>query len=59
MTVADLILEGIELFNVILAKNKEHFRLNKHFIRKYSLRRSKKSGKPDLDIPGIVFVNKL
>ncbi len=55
MRVSQLVKEGIELFNEILSKSDCNFILDSKRNSEYTLRRSKKNGKPDMEIPGSLY----
>lgn len=54
VTVCDLIKECIKMFNELFEKENFPVRLNTD-ISKYKIRPSKKSGKPDYDLPSIIL----
>jgi hypothetical protein len=56
MTISELIKEGVELFNPILSSSDANFLLDSKKCSEYKLRRSKKNGKPDMEIPGTLLV---
>jgi hypothetical protein len=55
MTVSELVKEGVELFNEILSKSCNNLVLDSKKYSEYTLRRSKKNGKPDMEIPGSLY----
>ena len=52
--IEDLIKQGLELFNQIFLEEKNNYTFNVTCLDNYQLRSSKKSGKPDYDLPGII-----
>ena len=53
-TIKDILKRSINLFNDILKKEKIHLQLNKDY-NKFYLKPSKKSGKPDNDLPSNIL----
>jgi hypothetical protein len=53
ITIFDLIKDSVVLFNKIFDKENLPFYLDVYNLQKYTIKPSKKTGKPDLDMPSI------